>query len=67
MITTEKKLDDIDKKILKLAGDGLTAKEIAYEINEKQKAVERRIRIMKEYYQCKSTTHLVTKLINEIR
>lgn len=62
MIVTEKQLDEIDKKILKLSGEGLTAKEIGYEINITQRSVEARVREMKKWYSCKSITELVKKI-----
>ena len=66
MITTKKELDETDKKILKMASEGYTAKEIAYEINKSQRCVEARVRTMKDYYDCRSITQLVAKLINEL-
>lgn len=66
MIITKKELDETDKKILRLASQGFTAKEIGYELNRTQRCIEAKIRRMKDYYECKSITHLVGKLINEI-
>jgi DNA-binding CsgD family transcriptional regulator len=54
--------DEIDIKIVKMCAEGLTAKEIGYEINLKSKAVAARIEVMKKYYECKSIAHLVTHL-----
>lgn len=59
MIVTQKQLDDTDKEIIRLAGEGMTAKEIGYEINLSQRAVEARIRVMKDWYKCNSLVHLV--------
>lgn len=61
MIVTEKKLDEKDKQILMLAAEGMTAKEIGYELNTTQYAVQAKIRIMKSYYNCRSLTELVAK------
>lgn len=66
MITTKKELDEIDKKILKLAGEGMTAKEIGYEMNKTQRCIEAKIREMKHWYGCKSTTQLINKLQNQL-
>ncbi len=66
MITTKKELDEVDKKILKLAGEGLTAKETGYELNISKKSIEKRFHIMMKYYNCNSKTELVTKLKNEL-
>lgn len=62
MIVTEKRLDEIDKKILKLSGEGLTAKEIGYELNKSHRSVEHKIAAMKKWFKCKSITELVKKL-----
>ena len=66
MITTKKELDETDKKILKMASEGMTAKEIGYNMNKTPRSIEAKIRRMKEYYGCKSITQLVGKLINEL-
>lgn len=62
MIITAKKLDETDKKILQLSGDGLTAKEIAYKLNRSRRSIEYRIYEMKKWYKCKSLAHLVKTL-----
>lgn len=62
MIITEKKLDETDKKILKLAGEGLTVKEMAPEVQKSPHTISIRIREMKKYYGCKSLVELVFKM-----
>lgn len=62
MIIVQKSLDETDKKIIKLASEGMTSKEIGYELNLKAKAVEYRIQVMKDYYQCKSVIQLVVRV-----
>lgn len=62
MITTKKELDDVDLSILKLACEGMTAKEIGYEINLSSKTVSFRLTAMRKYYECKSTAQLLVKL-----
>lgn len=65
MIITKKELDETDKKILRLAGEGMTAKEMGYELNISRKMVEKRIWVMRKYYECKSITQLIVKLQKE--
>ena len=64
MITTliQKEPDETDKKILKYLSDGVTVKQIAYELNLSSFTVSWRIREMKKYYNCKSIAHLVATL-----
>lgn len=65
MIITEKKLDDVDKKILKLAGEGLLIKEMDIRVDDKSISVHTisiRIREMKRYYGCKTLAELVLKM-----
>lgn len=62
MRTTKKELDQTDELIVKMCSEGLTAKEIGYEINLKSKSVSARIEVMKRYYDCKSIAHLITHL-----
>lgn len=64
MITTVKVLDDIDKKILKLAGEGLTVKEMAPKVEKSPHTISIRIREMKKYYRCKNLAQLV-KTVSE--
>lgn len=63
MITTKKELDDTDKKILAMAAEGKTAKNIAYQLNIKQKHIEWRIVQMKKWYNCGSLIELVAKFV----
>jgi DNA-binding NarL/FixJ family response regulator len=62
MINVVKELDDIDRQIVKLAGEGKTNKEIAYELNKKPKTIEARKRVMFDYFKVKSTAELVLKI-----
>lgn len=62
MIATKKKLDETDKRIIRGASDGLTAKEIGRNLNLSARTVEARIREMKKYYHCSSIAQLVGKL-----
>ena len=66
MITTKKELDETDKKIIRMVGDGLTVKEIAYKINMNKRAIEYRISCMKLYFGCKSLPQLILTLGAEI-
>jgi DNA-binding NarL/FixJ family response regulator len=59
MIVTKKELDETDKKIIAKAGEGMTAKEIGYELNISQRSVEARVREMKRWFNCHSLVHLV--------
>lgn len=62
MITTEKKLDETDWKIIDLAGKGKTAKEIARELNKSVKTIAARKTVMFRYFKVNSITELVLKI-----
>gem|GEM_PF-5218070 len=62
MIVTKKELDETDKKIIAKAGEGMTAKEIGYELNISQRSVEARVREMKRWFKCKNLPELVLRL-----
>jgi DNA-binding CsgD family transcriptional regulator len=57
-----KELDDQDRQILKLIADGLTNKEIAYDLRINPHSVKARLRVMRAYYDCKTTAQLLLKL-----
>lgn len=65
MIVTKKELDETDKRILKLIGEGMVYKEIGYEMNLSVRQVDYRVREMKKYYNCKSTAQLLAKLLSQ--
>lgn len=62
MIVTAKQLDETDIKIIQFYSEGMSAREIAYEMNLTLRQVTGRIVTMKRYYQAKSITHLVAML-----
>lgn len=66
MITTKKELDHIDRQIIMLAGEGMTAKEIAREMKTSTRSIEYRFSCMKKYYDCRSVAQLLYKLKTEI-
>ena len=59
MITTVKVLDETDKKILKLAGEGLTAKETGKVLFMSPRTVEKRLMKLREKHNCKKTIQLI--------
>jgi len=65
-VTTEKKLDDIDKKILNLIADGKSVKEIAWKVGMKARQVDYRIKAMRKYYECTSVPQLIIKLQEQL-
>lgn len=66
MIITQKQLDETDKKILKLAGEGLTVKEISGKENINVHTISVRIREMKKYFACSNITELVLKTKEQV-
>lgn len=66
MITTEKKLDETDKKILNLISEGKTVKEIAWKVGKSSRHIDYRLKVMRKYYQCANIPQLIVKLQNEL-
>ena len=66
MITTEKKLDETDKKILKLFSEGLKGKEVADKTGISHYMVSARVRSMKKYYGCSNLSQLILKCKEEL-
>lgn len=62
MKTVLRELDERDKEIIGFLCEGMTAKEIAYEMKISSHTVAARVREMKRYYGCKNITELVLKL-----
>lgn len=62
MIATKKELDEKDKKIIELSGEGKTAKEIGYIMNLSAKSVAARKTKMFQYFKVSSITELVLKI-----
>ena len=65
MITTKKELDHIDKDIIRMSSEGMTAKAIGRELKMTTRSIEYRVCCMKKYYQCKSLPQLISKLSKE--
>jgi DNA-binding CsgD family transcriptional regulator len=64
MISTGKKLDDVDMKILELMSQGYTFKEIAPRVHITMPSVVYRVEEMKKYYGCKNSPHLIAYAID---
>lgn len=60
--TIEKQLDEKDKEILKLLGEGETVKRIAWKAGLKPTQVDYRIKAMKKHYNCNSLPQLLLTL-----
>ena len=56
-------MKETDLKILNMAADGLTAKEIGADMKMSRRTIEARIAKMKKKYDCRSTAHLVKRIL----
>jgi len=61
MITTEKKLDEMDYKILELLFEGKTAVQIGKAIFKSSRTVEGRLRKVRDRFNCKNNVQLAAK------
>ena len=62
MIVTKRELDETDKKILTLLGEGETIKRIAWKVGLQKTQVDYRIKTMKKHYNCVSIPQLILTL-----
>lgn len=62
MKVKEKELDDKDKQIVKLAASGYSYEKISKIVFLSKATVKNRIKIMREYYNCTNSVHLVSHL-----
>lgn len=66
MIVTKKELDEKDKEILKLLGEGKPIKSIVFTIGLKKTQIDYRIKAMKKHYNCNSLAQLILTLHTEV-
>lgn len=53
-------MTDLQSKIMKCVAEGLTSKQIAYELGSTQKIVENNIVLMKSQFEAKNTAEMVS-------
>lgn len=65
MKSTGKKLDDTDKRVLSMISKGYTHKEVSKEIYLSVQAIKQRLSVLRRYYDCKTTAHLIAHIVEE--
>jgi DNA-binding CsgD family transcriptional regulator len=54
-----KEPDQTDKRILSMVSKGYTYREVSREIYVSVDSIKKRLQTLREYYECKTTVHLV--------
>jgi len=64
MITTKKELDDKDKKIIQLMIRRVSYKKMSKIVFLSERGIRSRLKAMRGYYKCESTSELISYLID---
>lgn len=64
MIVTKRELDDKDRKIIKLVMRKTSYRKISAIVFLSEAGIKRRVKQMKDYYNCGSTSDLISHLID---
>jgi DNA-binding NarL/FixJ family response regulator len=66
MKATNKELDELDRKIITLLGEGKPIKDIAWKLGKHHRQIDYRIKVMRRHFRCANNVQLVLTLQSEL-